>query len=117
MEGFEKLEVWQRSIGLSVKVHSTFASCRDFSFRDQIQRSADSISNNIAEGSERLSKAEFRNFLSYAKGSAGELRSQTHLAQKLNYIDAATATQWNSELLEISRMLYGLIKSLENSKQ
>ena len=114
MESFEKLEVWKRSINLAVQVHQTFSTCRDFSFRDQIQRAVDSISNNIAEGSERLSPAEFKNFLGYAKGSAGEVRSQTILGQKLGYINEPQASRWRNELIEISRMLYGLIKSLDN---
>jgi len=113
-ESFEKLEVWRRSIDLAVQVHKTFVTCKDYSFRDQIQRAVDSISNNIAEGSERLSVAEFRNFLGYAKGSAGEVRSQTILAHKLGYIDEPTANVWRNELIEISRMLHGLIKSIES---
>ena len=112
MESFEKLEVWKRSIDLAVEVYRTFSACKDFSFRDQIQRAVASISNNIAEGSERMSPAEFKNFLNYAKGSAGEVRSQTILAVKLGHIDEATAQQWRNELIEISRMLHGLIKSL-----
>ena len=113
METFEKLDVWKRSIDLSVEIHQQFRNCKDFSFRDQIQRASDSISNNIAEGTERLSTAEFRNFLNYAKGSAGEVRSQTILAERLGYIDETTAINWRNELIEISRMLHGLIKSLE----
>lgn len=115
-ESFEKLDVWKRAIELSVKVHQHFRQCNDFSFRDQIQRASDSISNNIAEGSERLSPAEFRNFLGYAKGSAGEVRSQTILASKLGYLNADTANLWRTELVTISKMLHGLIRSLEKKK-
>ena len=75
-ESFEKLEVWRRSHGLSIEVYRLLADCRDWGFKDQITRSANSISDNIAEGAERTSKAEFKQFLGYAKGSAGETRSQ-----------------------------------------
>lgn len=75
-ESFEKLEVWRRSHGLSIEVYRLLADCRDGGFKDQITRSANSISDNIAEGAERTSKAEFKQFLGYAKGSAGETRSQ-----------------------------------------
>ena len=75
-ESFEKLEVWRRSHGLSIEVYRLLADCRDWGFKDQITRSANSISDNIAEGAERTSKAEFKQFLGYAKGSAGATRSQ-----------------------------------------
>ena len=59
---------------------------RDFGFKDQIRRSAISISSNIAEGFERNSRPDFRRFLAIAKASCGELRSQMHLALRLKYI-------------------------------
>lgn len=110
---FEKLEVWRRSIKLSVAVHQTIAGCRDLAFRDQICRAVDSISNNIAEGAEHTSKAEFKRFLSYAKASAGETRSQLYIAERLDYLPASQAATWRAELKEISRMLYGLSNSLD----
>ena len=75
-ETFENLEVWRRSHALSIEIYRFLADCRDWGFKDQITRSANSISDNIAEGAERTGKAEFKQFLSYAKGSAGESRSQ-----------------------------------------
>ncbi len=76
---------------------------------------ANSISNNIAEGAERLSKAEFRQFLGYAKGSAGETRSQSYTAEDLGYFEESEARALRAELKEISRMISGLIKSLDRS--
>jgi four helix bundle protein len=112
-ESFEKLVVWQRAIEMAVEIHLEFSKCRDFSFRDQISAAADSVSNNIAEGAERLSKAEFRQFLGYAKGSAGEVRSQLYIAERLAYLSASKAQKMRAELIEISRMLHGLIESLK----
>ncbi|MEZ9006725.1 four helix bundle protein [Vibrio sp. 10N.247.311.59] len=71
---FEDLDVWKRSARLSVEVYRHFKESRDFGFKDQITRSSLSISSNIAEGYERRSNKELINFLSYAKGSCGELR-------------------------------------------
>ena len=76
-------------------------------------RSANSISDNIAEGSERPGPAEFRQFLGYARGSAGEARSQIRRAEALNYIAPAECQRLIAELKEISRMLHGLYNSLK----
>ena len=111
-ESFEKLEVWQKSKDVAVKVCRLMRDWRDFGLRDQMSRSAVSISSNIAEGAERLSKAEFRQFLSYAKGSAGELRTQLCIAEELGYLGAETAQALRDELIQISRMIHGLVRSL-----
>jgi four helix bundle protein len=112
-ETFEKLEVWRRSHALSIEIYRLLAECRDWGFRDQITRAGNSISDNIAEGAERTGKAEFRQFLSYAKGSAGETRSQLLRAAALGCINPEQSQSLPKELREISRMLHGLIKSLE----
>ena len=78
---FEKLAVWQRAQAISVEVYRLLSDCKDWGFKYQITRSTNSIADNIAEGAERPGKPEFRQFLGYAKGSAGESR-----AQALNYI-------------------------------
>lgn len=112
-ESFENLKVWQRSHALSIDVYRLLAECRDWGFKDQITRSANSIADNIAEGSERPGKAEYRQFVGYAKGSAGETRSQMRRAQALGYMPSADTERLITELLEISRMLHGLYRSLE----
>lgn len=111
---FEKLEVWQRSHRLSIEIYRLLDGCRDRGFRDQITRAANSIADNIAEGAERMSKAEFKQFVGYAKGSAGETRSQILRAVPLNYISESDGVRAYDELCQISRMLHGLIKSLDH---
>jgi len=112
---FEKLLVWRRSHALSIEVYRMLAECRDWGFKDQITRAANSISDNIAEGAERLGKAEFKQFLGYAKGSAGEARSQVLRAAALGYVSAEDSRRLVAELKEISRMIHGLIRSLEQA--
>ena len=112
-ESFEKLEVWRRSHALSIEIYRLLSDCRDWGFKDQITRSANSIADNIAEGSERRGNSEFKQFLSYAKGSAGETRSQVMRAQALAYIPDADCLRLITELREISRMIHGLMNSLD----
>ena len=86
---FEDLLVWQKAMDLACLVYE-FSSkgtwVRDHAFADQIHRCAVSISSNIAEGFERNSRPDFRRFLAIAKASCGELRSQIHLALRLQYV-------------------------------
>lgn len=109
---FEDLEVWKRSKALAVEVCLKMRECRDYGFRDQITRSAVSVPSNISEGAERPGKAEYRQFLGYAKGSAGELRTQIIIAGELDYLPADQARRMVSECVELSKMLWGLIRSM-----
>lgn len=111
-ETFEKLVVWRRSYALSIEIYRLLEGCRDWGFKDQITRSANSIADNIAEGAERPSKAEYRQFVGYAKGSAGEARSQVMRARALGYMAPEVSDSLIDELREISRMLHGLYESL-----
>ena len=112
-ESFEKLEVWRRSIDVAVRIHELLRDCRDFGYRNQIADSADSISSNIAEGAERNTKPEFKQFLGYAKGSAGETRSRLYIGQRLGYFTSQDADGLLDELRRISKMINGLIDSLD----
>jgi four helix bundle protein len=82
-EQFEDLHVWQEARILARGIYEKFGigspAERDFGFRDQIQRAAVSVMNNIAEGFERRTPTDFARFLDLAKGSCGELRSLLNL--------------------------------------
>ena len=69
---FEEIISWQKSKELTLKIYKLFKDTNDFGFKNQIQRSAVSIMNNIAEGFERKSNDEFKYFLFVAKGSSAE---------------------------------------------
>lgn len=78
---FEDLEIWQeaRRLAKEVQVISIETDLKsDFKFKEQIKSSSGSVMDNIAEGFERDGNLEFRQFLSFAKGSAGETRSQLY---------------------------------------
>lgn len=114
MARFEELEVWKRSARLCAELYKALAGLDDFGFRDQITRASLSIPSNIAEGYERDSGKETANFLNYAKGSAGELRTQIYIGMDIGYIDHQTGKTWLGEAEEISKMLYGLIKNIRS---
>ncbi len=75
---FEDLEIWQKGRTLCNAIYPLTLNGsfeKDFKLRDQINGSSGSVMDNIAEGFERDGKNEFRQFLSIAKGSCGEVRS------------------------------------------
>jgi four helix bundle protein len=111
-QSFEDLEVWQRGCRLTVDVFNAFADCKNFSFRDQIQRSALSVPSNVAERSERGSTKDFAHFLNIAKGSCGELRTQLYIARKLDFLAKTTFEALLKESKELSAMLEGLRRSM-----
>ncbi len=88
---FEDLEIWMEARRLSNEIFHLMSEAEnfhnDYRFRSQILAAAGSIMDNIAEGFERNGNVEFRQFLSIAKGSAGEVRSQLYRALDFNYIE------------------------------
>lgn len=86
---FEDVEAWKRARELTRVVYQLTAKgewAKDFGLRDQIRRAAVSAMSNVAEGFERRGNVEFARFLSMAKASAGEVRSQLYVALDLDYI-------------------------------
>ena len=112
MARFEELDVWKKATRLSGQLYRTMAAVKDFGFRDQITRSGLSIPSNISEGYERGSNKELACFLHYAKGSAGELRTQIYIGMDIGYIERERGVQWLKEAEDISRMLHSLIRSV-----
>lgn len=111
-QSFKELVVWQQASDFSVDVYRTFSKSRDYSFRDQIQRAALSIPNNIAEGYARRSDKALRNFLMIAKGSAAEVESMLLIAVKLDYLTVDKQGELTNRIQEIGRLLSGFVKKL-----
>ncbi|MBD5781070.1 four helix bundle protein [Pelagicoccus sp. NFK12] len=119
-ETFEDLPIWQLARKLAASIYSktrTGEFARDRGLKDQIQRASVSIVSNIAEGFERKSDKEFINFLSIAKGSAGEVRAQLYIALDINYITEPEQTELNESLKDLSAQIAGLMRYLQNKQQ
>lgn len=112
---FEDLRIWQDARVLAGSVHREFGSGtpaeRDYGFRDQIQRAGVSVMNNIAEGFERFSRAEFAHLLNVAKGSCGEVRSMLYLAEDLSYITHETALARRENARQLTKGIASLAKT------
>jgi len=119
---FEDLPVWNAAIELAVQVHeltskSQFTS--RYGLKDQIERAAVSVSNNIAEGFERLTPNELRNFLVIARGSAGEIRSMVGVVVRRRemqpHVSQLQGIRTTAE--SCARQLGAWIKTIDNPKQ
>lgn len=113
IQKFEDIIAWQKAQDYAVDIYSLFKSSKDFGFRDQVGRAAVSISNNIAEGFDRSSNADFCRFLYIAIGSCSEVKSMIYLANRLNYITKKEQTTLLEKGDEISKIIRGLIKSMQ----
>ena len=110
----ERLDVWKRSCRLSVEVYKSFASCKDYGFKDQITRSSLSIASNIAEGVEKDSNKDKVRFINIAQGSSAELITQIYIGIEIGYLEKAIGMTWIKEINEILRMLNALRKNYAN---
>ena len=117
---FEDIEAWQfvrqitpQLFGLNLKTSLK----NDYKLWDQIHGSSGSIMDSIAEVFERGSNKEFIQFLFFAKGSCGELRSQLYRMKDRIYIDEITFNSLYERLVEIRKKINGLISYLTNSER
>lgn len=119
-ERFEQLPVWQAAVDLAAAVYAltdTPPFRSRYSLRDQIERAAVSVSNNIAEGFERGTKQELLTFLYIARGSCGEVRSMLCLLEKIPAFASLSSQIVNlkSSAESISRQLGAWVRSLRDS--
>ena len=118
IERFEDLLVWQRGRALVVKIYrvtNAGAFAKDFGLRDQIRRAAVSVPSNVAEGFEKDGTREFAQYVSNAKRSCGEVRSQLYQAFDIGYLTGTDFEELKEDCLTLSRMLAGLLKQLKRT--
>ena len=119
IERFEDLIAWQKARELTraiyeVTRHGAFA--KDYGLSGQIQRAAVSIMSNLAEGFERGGRGEFHQFLSTAKASCAEVRSQLYVAFDVGYLDKSVFDRLKQQAEEVARIVGGLRVSVQRQK-
>src|SRR5207249_4030699 len=116
VQNYRDLIVWQKAMSLVTEIYrETRAFPRDemYGLTAQVRRAAVSIPSNIAEGQGRRSTGEFLQFLGHAKGSLCELQTQVLIACNLEYLSRTRAEALLETSAEVTRILNGLVGSLE----
>lgn len=119
IERFEHLVAWQKARVLTRLIYEvtrkeTFS--RDFGLSGQIQRAAVSMMSNVAEGFERGGRGEFHQFLSTAKASCAELRSQLYVAFDVGYLDEKEFDDLMARAVEVAKIIGGLRASVAKQR-
>ena len=114
-EPFENTEAWKSARTLTNLVYG-YARCdslaKDYGLRDQIQRAAVSVMNNISEGWESLHPAEKRQAYNIARRSCGEVRSMSYVLLDNKFISEADQAALLSQCVQSGKLISGLIRSL-----
>ena len=116
-EPFENSEAWKSA---RVLTNMAYSLCRreplskDFGLRDQLQRAAVFVMNNVAEGWESLHVAEKRQAYNIARRSCGEVRSMTYVLLDNKFISATEQTNLLQLCVQSGKLITGLIRSLDN---
>ncbi|HEY8205193.1 MAG TPA: four helix bundle protein [Pyrinomonadaceae bacterium] len=119
IRSFQDLIAWQKARILTARIYRATAVgsfARDFGLKDQIRRAAVSVMSNIAEGFERGRPSEFHQFLSIAKGSCAELRSQLFVAFDAGYLKQADFDGLMDAAVEVARIIGGLRAGVQRKK-
>ena len=117
IKGYKDLIVWQKAMDFVEMVYretKNFPKEELYSLTSQIRRAATSIPSNIAEGQARKSTAEFKHFLSFAKGSLAEVETQLLIAQRLSYINPKQLSELMDTHEQIGKMLTSLLARLSS---
>ena len=115
VRNYRDLVVWQKGIELTIDIYkltSNFPESEKYGLTNQLRRAAVSIPSNIAEGHARKSDKEFGRFLRIALGSCAEIDTQIIISKELEYLPEDIGTGLSARVVEIQKMIYGLIKSL-----
>ena len=115
-KSYRELFIWQRAVDLAVLIATTtetFSSRQRWILVAQMQRSANSVPSNIAEGKGRLSPKELRQFLAIARGSLYELATQVEIARRLNLLDDEAFQSIDQMMAQISTGISRLIYRLK----
>lgn len=120
VQSFRDLQVWQRSIQMSVSIYrltKDFPREEIYGITSQMRRSTVSVASNIAEGNGRLSAGEYRQFLGIARGSNFELQTQLEIARALGYSDSRMLEDAEGLSFEVGKMISGMLNAMKDREQ
>jgi four helix bundle protein len=115
VRNYKDLLIWQKGIDLAKEIYkltSGFPDSEKYGLSNQLRRAAVSIPSNIAEGHSRKSDKEFGHFLRIALGSCAEVDTQLIIAAELDYVAKDVAYTLSAHVVEIQKMIYGLISRI-----
>jgi len=119
VQSYRDLIAWQKSMDLVAEIYratQSFPRAETYGLIAQLRRAAVSIPSNIAEGHDRLSTGEFRQFLGHARGSLVEVETQILISERLGYLEPNQSTHILKRTTEIAKILNGLLGSLARRK-
>lgn len=116
MDALKNLDVWKRACRLSVDLYKLTDDCKEYNFKDQITRAGLSVASNIAEGYERDNLPARLQYLIIAKGSCGEVWTQLMIGRSAGFVEPDNCKCLEREIIEVSNMLWGLIKYYKKKK-
>jgi four helix bundle protein len=116
ISSYRDLEAWELAMNAVVatyRITRAFPADERFGLTAQVRRAAVSIPSNIAEGRNRLGPREFRHGVSMARGSVAEVETDLAIGVALDFVDSSEIVDLNFQLDRLSKMLYGLYRSLD----
>jgi four helix bundle protein len=112
---FEDVESWKEARKIVKEIYALYRSCKDYSFKDQIQRAGLSIMSNVAEGFDRGTNKEFIQFLIIARGSVSEVKSLSYASLDIGHTTFEQFTKIIEQCTALSNLINGFIRYLRSS--
>jgi four helix bundle protein len=119
VKSYRDLIAWQKSMDLVVEIYNStqsFPKAETYGLISQLRRASVSIPSNIAEGHDRLSTGEYKQFLGHARGSLVEVETQILISQRLGYLEPSQSANLLERTTEIAKILNGLLGSLSRRR-
>ena len=113
----ENLYIWQESRSVVNDIYTLMKDCRDFGFKDQLQRASISIMNNIAEGTESGSDAKYINFLNISRGSCSEVHSMLYLCEDFKICSQEERIKIQTKVKLLSVGIVNLVNYISKNKK
>ena len=110
----ENLYIWQESRNVVNDIYKMMHSCKDYGLKDQLQRAAISIMNNIAEGFDSGSDKKFISYLNISRASCSEVNSMLYLCEDFKICDKEERLTLQNKIKVISSVCMKIIKRLKD---